>query len=83
TPPPAAKKAKGGTPPPPRETPPPAAKKAKGGTPPPPATQTGETGSDEANQPVADAIEDAAQELEDDTGIVHKRRGIRLKQDLS
>ena len=64
----------GETPPPPRETP------TGGETPPPP----GETPEKETNAQ-ADATEksDAVSEDEQDGGAGQKRRGIRLKQDLS
>jgi hypothetical protein len=85
-PPPRETPASGGTPPPPRETPP------SGGTPPPPRETPASGGTQpptETPPPVEKASLDAAEpgevasEDEPDGGGGHKRRGIRLKQDLS
>jgi multidrug efflux pump subunit AcrB len=70
--------AKGGTPPPPRKQP----KKAKGGTPPPPREQPAAKDKAEDVQEAA-AGNEADADTEEDNGVVRKRRGIRLKQDLS
>ena len=91
TPPPAReqpKKARGGTPPPPREQP----KKAKEDIPPPPRE---EEAPRETAEPPAVAIDESSQQdagmeessdkgpEDEDNGVVRKRRGIRLKQDLT
>ena len=82
------KKARGGTPPPPREQP----KKAKEDIPPPPREEEAprETAEppavaiDESSQQDAGMEESSAKGPEDeDNGVVRKRRGIRLKQDLT
>jgi hypothetical protein len=81
----------GGTPPPPRETPPGGATPpprevvpgtAKGGTPPPPREQPAAKDKAEDAQEAA-AGNEADADTEEDNGVVRKRRGIRLKQDLS
>ena len=70
-----ANKAKGGgTPPPPRETP-----KAAGTPPPPRETPAKETKAQADATEKADAVADDEQ----DGAAGQKRRGIRLKQDLS
>ena len=75
TPPPPRAKAKGGgTPPPPRETP-----KAAGTPPPPRETPAKETKAQADATEKADAVADDEQ----DGAAGQKRRGIRLKQDLS
>ena len=80
----------GGTPPPPRETPPPATPVAETGTPPPPREAPPAAPAETvppAEAVIADAeshvdAEDGSDDETSDT-VGRKRRGIRLKQDLT
>jgi len=71
--------ATGGTPPPPREMPP------AGGTPPPPreAPEVSAPATDESHQDARTEVPPVKGPEDEEDGMVRKRRGIRLKQDLS